>query len=584
MGDDAPARRSSSTSTACPSDPGVYIFRDAAGRPLYVGKSVSIRSRARAHFAPSTQRAAWTQHARIVDYRATCSELGALIVENRLIKELRPPGNVRLTRTMTASATSAAGSTSPFPVLEVAAAPAAGHAVSIGPLRGRRWVAELVEQLESLFALRHCGRRLPKREHPSAYGQMGRCMSPCLGDLDPNLYRRRLDEALGMFLGGADARERCSATSSARCARRLPTGATSGRRRCGGDCGGCSRSSTVSRGCWPRPTRGRGWCSRRIRRSRGSTRCGSPAAGWSTSASCRPIQASLQSPNGPGARAGRPDGRARRARPPGGDRRAADRRDLSGLAPGAAGARARPGADAGGSARVRRRRPPIRSRLSGPARPALRRRAARRPRRRRTAPSDDECAVGASRRTQRERDRAEARGHRGARDLAGGALLVGDLHPRGDGLGRQQPAEPAVRLAAVEEPRDRLLADVAALRERDGALVEPGLLRNHRVVEIDAIAGAPALDAQALGGVLADRRARRRRAAPRGRRRALRFGAAGRCRHRSGSRAPSGQRARRSLSCPAAERAADPAQRRRSAVEACRTASASGPISDSSPR
>ena len=81
-------------------------------------------------------------------------------------------------------------------MLEVTPQPAAGHAVSIGPLRGRRWVHELVEQLESLFTLRHCGRRLARRAYPSAYGQMGRCLSPCLGDLDPNVYRQRLDEAL----------------------------------------------------------------------------------------------------------------------------------------------------------------------------------------------------------------------------------------------------------------------------------------------------------------------------------------------------------------------------------------------------
>jgi DNA polymerase-3 subunit epsilon len=85
----------------------------------------------------------------------------------------------------------------------VAPEPAAGHAVTIGPLRGRRLALELAEQLDSLFGLRHCGRRLPRREHPSAYGQMGRCLSPCLGDLDPNLYRRRLDAALGLFLGDA---------------------------------------------------------------------------------------------------------------------------------------------------------------------------------------------------------------------------------------------------------------------------------------------------------------------------------------------------------------------------------------------
>ena len=56
---------------------------------------------------------------------------------------------------------------------------------------------------------------------PSAYGQMGRCLSPCLGDLDPNLYRRRLDEALRLFVDGADGREApAGPRRGARCARR----------------------------------------------------------------------------------------------------------------------------------------------------------------------------------------------------------------------------------------------------------------------------------------------------------------------------------------------------------------------------
>jgi len=88
-----------------------------------------------------------------------------------------------------------------FPVLEVAPSPAAGRGVSVGPLRGRAAAVELLEQLNSLFGLRHCGRKLTVRQWPSAYGQMGRCLSPCLNDLDPNLYRRRLDEALGLFTG-----------------------------------------------------------------------------------------------------------------------------------------------------------------------------------------------------------------------------------------------------------------------------------------------------------------------------------------------------------------------------------------------
>ncbi len=190
-----------------PRDPGVYLFRDDTGRVLYVGKSISIRSRARAHFAPSSLPASWTTQATVVDYQSTNSELGALVLENRLIKRHKPPGNIRLTRRDERLCYIRCRLDIPFPILEVASEPAAGHAVTIGPLRGRRLAQELVEQLDSLFGLRHCGRRLKLREHPSVYGQMGRCLSPCLGDLDPNLYRRRLDEALRLFVAETDGRE-----------------------------------------------------------------------------------------------------------------------------------------------------------------------------------------------------------------------------------------------------------------------------------------------------------------------------------------------------------------------------------------
>ena len=183
-------------------------FATASGRTLYVGKSVSIRNRARAHFAPSAPPADWTPHASIVDYKPTRSELGALVLENRLIKQLRPPGNIRLARADDRLVYICCRLDIPYPILEVSPRPAAGHAVTIGPLRGRRLAIELVEQLDSLFALRHCGRRLVRREYPSAYGQMGRCLSPCLGDLDPNLYRRRLDAALRMFIDGDNGGQR----------------------------------------------------------------------------------------------------------------------------------------------------------------------------------------------------------------------------------------------------------------------------------------------------------------------------------------------------------------------------------------
>ena len=178
-----------------PDDPGVYIFRDDRGKPVYVGKSVSLRTRARAHFCAP---AGWTERAEIVDYRPTNSELGALVLENRLIKQWKPAGNKKLKRTDRYCYLRCRLDI-PYPVLEVASEPAPGHAVNVGPLGSRTLAQELADQLTSLYRLRHCGRSLKTREHPSVYGQMGRCASPCLGDLDPNAYRRQVDLALAHF-------------------------------------------------------------------------------------------------------------------------------------------------------------------------------------------------------------------------------------------------------------------------------------------------------------------------------------------------------------------------------------------------
>jgi len=186
--------------SALPQDPGVYVFRDERGRPLYVGKSVSLRTRARSHFCAP---AGWTERAEIADYRATNSELGALVLENRLIKRWRPPGNKALKRTDRWVYVRCRLDIE-YPMLEVSPEPAEGHAVSIGPLRGKAAARELADHLTSMFRLRHCGRRMQRRENPSIYGQMGRCCSPCLGDLDPNAYRRQVDAALSLFDGRGD--------------------------------------------------------------------------------------------------------------------------------------------------------------------------------------------------------------------------------------------------------------------------------------------------------------------------------------------------------------------------------------------
>lgn len=77
-----------------PNSPGVYLFYGAAGELLYVGKSKAIRSRVRAHFSSPNEKRLCRQ-VRRVEARNTAGELGALLLESQLIKDLKPLFNIR---------------------------------------------------------------------------------------------------------------------------------------------------------------------------------------------------------------------------------------------------------------------------------------------------------------------------------------------------------------------------------------------------------------------------------------------------------------------------------------------------------
>ena len=83
---------------AAPRAPGVYFFySDDDGLPLYIGKSVDIRSRLLSHLR-TPEEARLLRQARRIEYRQTAGEIGALLLESRLIKELQPLTNKRLRR------------------------------------------------------------------------------------------------------------------------------------------------------------------------------------------------------------------------------------------------------------------------------------------------------------------------------------------------------------------------------------------------------------------------------------------------------------------------------------------------------
>ena len=86
---------------AIPEAPGVYLFYGEGTAPLYVGKSVAMRTRVLQHFADDLRSARQLQLAREVrriEWRRTAGELGALLLEARLVKELLPAFNRQLRR------------------------------------------------------------------------------------------------------------------------------------------------------------------------------------------------------------------------------------------------------------------------------------------------------------------------------------------------------------------------------------------------------------------------------------------------------------------------------------------------------
>lgn len=82
---------------ALPPHPGVYLFRDGEGAALYVGKSVNIRQRVLSHLRTATEDQ-MLRRTRRVDFERTGGEIGALLRESQLIKQLQPVFNQKLRR------------------------------------------------------------------------------------------------------------------------------------------------------------------------------------------------------------------------------------------------------------------------------------------------------------------------------------------------------------------------------------------------------------------------------------------------------------------------------------------------------
>lgn len=168
-----------------PKKPGCYIYRSAEGDVLYVGKAINLSNRVRSYFVPSAKHSSRIARlvSRIADFETIVvdSELEALVLECNLIKEHRPPYNVRLRDDK--SYPYIAITKEAFPRVIFTRNPKRGTSKAFGPYTNAWAVRDTLKTLHKVFPLIPCGKSWSGKpeQRPCLYYHMNQCLAPCAG-------------------------------------------------------------------------------------------------------------------------------------------------------------------------------------------------------------------------------------------------------------------------------------------------------------------------------------------------------------------------------------------------------------------
>lgn len=187
-----------------PLSPGVYLYKDAKGRVIYVGKARILRRRVLSYFRPSglpAKTVAMLAKAQSIDYLATTTEKEALLLEASLIKKHRPPYNIVL-RDDKQYALFRMNLKNDFPRLEICRHAKRDGARYFGPFTSALAARETWKLLHRAFALRRCPDRMMKnRVRPCLYHHIGQCPAPCMGMVTKEDYHKSARKVCELLSG-----------------------------------------------------------------------------------------------------------------------------------------------------------------------------------------------------------------------------------------------------------------------------------------------------------------------------------------------------------------------------------------------
>jgi DNA polymerase-3 subunit epsilon len=186
-----------------PEAPGVYFFYGKEGELLYVGKSVNIKDRVRSHFSSdqsSAKEMTMCQQVQRVDHRETAGELGALLLESRLIKELRPLFNAmarRKRKLIVARRVTDRKGYYRVSLEETDFIEARNIAPILAVFKHQKQAEEYLSEIAKTHRLCHKLLGLEQGRSYCFYYHLKQCRGACAGEEDPLAYNLRLEEAFG---------------------------------------------------------------------------------------------------------------------------------------------------------------------------------------------------------------------------------------------------------------------------------------------------------------------------------------------------------------------------------------------------
>ena len=188
-----------------PGKPGVYIMHDKDDNIIYVGKAISLKNRVRQYFRKTNKTARIEKMVSLIDhfeYIVVDNEAEALILECNLIKKNRPKFNVLLKDDKTYPYIKI-DVKSEYPGVYYTRRVVNDGSKYFGPYANPGAAKEMLDFIKERYKIHQC-RTLKERTRACLNYHIGRCLAPCMGNVNKEEYRKQINEIIDLLEGKTD--------------------------------------------------------------------------------------------------------------------------------------------------------------------------------------------------------------------------------------------------------------------------------------------------------------------------------------------------------------------------------------------